>query len=572
MVRWRWKLAVPSVAAVFAVACGPAYDFTPTLVDAIGARHALLDNGEVIVRQSERDVGADLNGDGDETDGVAVVLAPDGSVRSTGLAGLHIAAAGGSLAFISVSEVSQGGVDLNGDGVLSTEVLYLYDGSTGLSSPLGRNGRGLAAVGDGTAMVVLTEGEAGLGDANGDADTDDRVLHRWSPTTGFATLGLATGSSPVDIAANGDVFVRVGEQGQGMTDLDGNGTIAGSVVHRVTPTDVATPMPHVTSVHPDRARAAISMLVSETSAGLDLDGDGQVGASVWHRWELTEAAPVNLGHPFALFDETPAGLLHGRVHEAAWGGDANGDGDTDDEVVAIYDPESEVLSSTGFAGWAVGLVDGRMALLVNECEQGETDLNGNGTGSFLVGSGPPPICDGELVLHILELATGAATNVGIAVAFDPAFGGPVALPSGGLAFQASESANGVDYSGDGALAQAVFFSWSPAYGLGNWRLGVSAGPLGVTPQGDVLVTRYEGGSAPGAIDWNDDGDTLDSFASLWSETEGFTLDAAPKMSIVVAVGDDGTVVYQYRETFEDLNGDGDRDDRFWSVARPGSDE
>lgn len=90
--------------------------------------------GVVWLRTWESNVGTDLNGDGDQLDGVAQFWTPAGGLQNTGVAVDHEPVwIGGSSFALSVSEQRQA-ADLNGDGDRAEVVVFTFDVSTGLTN------------------------------------------------------------------------------------------------------------------------------------------------------------------------------------------------------------------------------------------------------------------------------------------------------------------------------------------------------------------------------------------------------------------------------------------------------
>jgi len=183
------------------------------------------------------------------------------------------------------------------------------------------------------------------------------------------------------------------------------------------------------------------------------------------------------------------------VREADQGDtDLNGDGDVEDDVVACMDLASGETVRLPLATIRALVPFGEhLAVLVRERDQGGTSLNGDADAA-------------DDVLHVVELATGAVTNLGQASL------SPVDAGEGLLAYVASELGDGVDYDGDGdaddaALHLATLDFPTPSerrYGSGvpGWRerepvvevLGVAAPPRAL-----VLQVRDARPGAPGCL-------------------------------------------------------------------------
>ncbi len=124
----------------------------------------------------------DLNGDGDAVD--AVIHAFDrtaADVTNLGLAITSTTSVEGEIAVFTVSENNQGASDLNNDGDTGDTVLHVFDHQAGQTINLGLAGFGLSNPSTQFAFGLIATGvvEASQGgsDLNGDADTNDAVLH-----------------------------------------------------------------------------------------------------------------------------------------------------------------------------------------------------------------------------------------------------------------------------------------------------------------------------------------------------------------------------------------------------------
>lgn len=177
--------------------------------------------------------------------------------------------------------------------------------------------------------------------------------------------------------------------------------------------------------------------VSELDEGLrDLDGDGDTADfDVAHVYDLETGSLTNLG--LALGDLVTRNAVAEElavfaVSEAAQGGtDLNGDGDTLDLVLHVYDRRTGLVTNLALAvvGFEAPLVaDDFVAFVVSEAGQG-ADLDGDGA------------TDGQ-VLHVYDARTGQTHDVGLHVTQPPLY------RNGVFAFTTGERAR-VDLNGDG---------------------------------------------------------------------------------------------------------------------------
>jgi len=354
----------------------------PATSFAVGSSMAVF-----LVRESP---GHDLNGDGDVADMVAHSYdATTGLVRNHGLAVLGALIAGRFVGLL-VDEAAQG-EDLNGDGDMLDRALVLYDGDTNTTVNTGLWVESLVMT-ERLAAFTVVEFFHGA-DLNGDGDTSDRVLHVFNRATGTVTnLGLDPSFS---IAAAGSlVAFRAGESANGNTDFNGDGDTGDLVLHLYDAASgtisnlgfgIASPL--------DMDERRIVARVSESQQGnADLNGDGDSADEILHVFNTSDGSAVNLGY-------TPIGqsrVVNGRVafnvRESDAGRDLNGDGDTADVVVHLYDGARGEPYNLGLAVpqyWALAMGKDLLAFTVYEGYQGRTDLNGDGDA-------------GDFVLHVVS--------------------------------------------------------------------------------------------------------------------------------------------------------------------------
>ncbi len=163
---------------------------------------------------------------------------------------------------------------------------------------------------------------------NDDGDTDDEVVHLVDRDGGVRNLGLAATTIALSaawvaaIAPDGAVHVASNADGA-WTDLH---VVADQVLVRGDELILRTP---------------------ERLQGADLNGDGDLDDAVVQVARLPADAVTNLG--LAAEDLVASDtLLALRVRESAQRGqDANGDGDTDDDVLFVWDLRAARLHPTG---------------------------------------------------------------------------------------------------------------------------------------------------------------------------------------------------------------------------------
>jgi len=242
------------------------------------------------------------------------------------------------------------GDDLSGDGVLDDTMLRVleHDGTVRTVCPAAQ-----VAVAGGAAAFLRPEaaGEAVGCPAgphlNADDDATDLVVHLAQPDGSVLNLGLA--ATAVDLSPSW-VVALVAEAAEGGVDRNGDGD-ADDLVAAVHP--AAGPVTGWTDLHQAADAIAVRgdhviLVTPEAAQGADLNGDGDLDDRVI-QIALAPGLPRSLG--FAVEDFVASdSLVAFRVREAAQGGqDLDGDGDTDDDVLFVYDMRTDTLFPTGQA-------------------------------------------------------------------------------------------------------------------------------------------------------------------------------------------------------------------------------
>src|SRR5262249_14753306 len=119
--------------------------------------------------------------------------------------------------------------------------------------------------------------------------------------------------------------------------------------------------------------------VSESDQRADFNGDGDLGDRVFHVYDSTDGSVTNLGVGAneAVGAITAIASLFGfRVSESGQGNrDVNGDGDTDDRIVYVYDFVHRTLHGPRVAATGEPAVGDGFALFgASEARQGGHDL------------------------------------------------------------------------------------------------------------------------------------------------------------------------------------------------------
>ena len=328
---------------------------------ALAAAHSLPqirgDGDAVALRVSERNQGADLNGDGDQLDtllGAMDLAWSPGRVRLLGLAGFLDSSVRVDEPWIAFPE-----------GPIGAVTLKVYNLRTGDLSDTGvRAVSNLLAFFDGLLVIAAQEIDR---DFNGDGDLYDEVLHLYRADRDLlhnsrrtvrafdadrhAASALTSDSTPYLITRGGRTVSLDLALGSGVpgTLLQGD---------------------HV-------------FYFRQEGPNGDLNGDGDTDDTVLGSFEARDPVPRNLGLETFSTRLTTRGCGAVMVREADQAQDLNGDGDLDDRILHVLDGESGDAPSLGLAVVSLhspGLYQARPpSLLFQADERSEgRDLNGDG--------------------------------------------------------------------------------------------------------------------------------------------------------------------------------------------------
>lgn len=342
-----------------------------------------LSGGQLYFVQTETDAKKDLNGDGDTADSVLCSLdVQTRQVRSLGMdAGEGYQVSGDWIATYT-SEAAQGGKDLNGDKDTGDIVAQLYHipeqkwTNTGLECSFGfQLTSKLLAVG-------VEEQKQGAQDLNGDGDTKDVVCEVWDLAGGKATNTEQDCSG--DLAAEGNlVGIATSEKGQGNKDLNGDKDTNDQVAQCYTlgqakPVNLARDC----SGGIEAGGGRIAFSCSETDQGKrDLNGDRDTEDYVLLIYDPATNKILNSGYSVDGDLNYRDGYLAWTTLEADQGNrDLNRDGDSDDSVLFVVDVAAGQIAPTGYACTdAVCVTNTGVGFAVPEADQANRDLNMNGT-------------------------------------------------------------------------------------------------------------------------------------------------------------------------------------------------
>ena len=356
--------------------------------------------------------GSDLNSDGDADDVVFFTFdAVTGQTVNRGLAVLRASHARDDELFeVPVVEADQGGADLNGDGDADDVVLHLLapasDTVVNLALAISPKNVPVSIDGLRVGFQVDEASQAGI-DLNGDGDAADAVVHHYDHATGsVVNLGYGGGYSTV---VGEQLFFTANERYHG-SDLNGDGDATDPVTFVV---DLATGAVPVSGVTGWLLRAAPDLMlldVREYDAG-DLNGDGDTDDPFKFAFNVRTGTAVNLGEASltSLYYMTER-AIGASAFERYEGIDANGDGDTDDLMMRVFDAATGEVLELGAGGPSPEVRDELVIVVVYESQEGR-DLNGDGdTDDYVMHvtelPEPPPAPDqqvGDLIDLLLGL-------------------------------------------------------------------------------------------------------------------------------------------------------------------------
>ncbi|MCC6765732.1 MAG: beta-propeller fold lactonase family protein, partial [Deltaproteobacteria bacterium] len=313
--------------------------------------------------------------------------------------------------------------------------LRTFDTMTGMPRPgLGAEPASLAAAAAGRAVFLSPEGNSGGTNRNGDSDTDDRLVYAYDAATDTVTQLTNVSAFAADrVALSAQVLALEIPEGSQTppVDLDGNGQF-NSVVG-VVPTSALVSPPQIVPVNVSTLSgvpigiAATDVCSSGSSTGdacqtdgdcpggtcqgvvvfgagegvrvgfgfvgTDLNGDGDIHDDVPGIYRTATGQVTFV--PQSLMDFVVGGNLIAFRSSENDEGDLNGDGDTLDAVLFVYDLKHDRLINTrqsvvvcDLPGCSPGqeykVLRDSVAFLTRESDQGDQDLDGDGSATGIV--------------------------------------------------------------------------------------------------------------------------------------------------------------------------------------------
>lgn len=300
---------------------------------------ANVDDWHVLV--SELDQGDDLNGDGDELDGVYLAVEPHlGTFQVLGFSAPNTSGALYDGQRVGLLAVEIDGDDRNGDGDFGDSYATLLQPgqapalvavlpSAQAQSPLALTPAGLG---------FLTN-EAIVGDLNGNGIDAENILHVLDSATG--TL-RSTDQEALTLQAAGDhlLFARFEANGSIQEDRNGDGDVDDLVLSWWNTASGASGDTGLATLAGAVASSdALLLLGNEGQQGVDLNGDGDLDDDAWVWHDLATGAQVRLGAASVgtfgagLLDDGRGVVLVAEEAQGTGGTDLNGDGDAFDLVL-----------------------------------------------------------------------------------------------------------------------------------------------------------------------------------------------------------------------------------------------
>jgi hypothetical protein len=274
-------------------------------------------------------------------------------------------------AFVHAPDPNDLASDLTGDGDQNDTVLAVLDTTQASPSPVSLCPADAVSVAGGAAAFLRPEsagatpklpncpaGTAVSGgvDLNGNANANDEVVHLALNSTTIQNFGVAA------------------------TAVSLSGTCSGGANGNAPCVDNAD-CPGGTCIP-----SVVAALVSEAGQNADLNGDGDLNDTVVEVHPAASGAWTNV-HQAADTVQVEGTLVAFVTPEAAQGNtDLNGDGDTADRVLQLFDPNTNTTTNTRMSAeeFVMGTQPAScgtgpiVAFRTSEAAQGNTDLNGDG--------------------------------------------------------------------------------------------------------------------------------------------------------------------------------------------------
>jgi hypothetical protein len=535
--RCRTALTIAALLLAAAPTASAQTPLTPPGNTGLAGEVRELTDHRLLMRLSEAETGADLNGDGDQDDQVPhLEIRGAGTDMTVPVAGFWSGFAFDARWLLASGQEFNHGSDLNGDGDQVDQVLSSLDSRTGTMVNTGLSG--FPTMDGPRALIGVLESATGQ-DLNGDNDSDDTILHVRDLETGTTTnLGLA----------------------------------------------------QYPFMFPQLHDRSVFVVIDEFATSIDLDGDGVPNELLVHRYDWDTGTVTRMSDfsiaiaPWLVVDDT---LVMGLT-ESEIGFDVNMDGNTLGTVLALMDPATGtirltdvvfLLGAATFGGdgsvYAAFRPAGANPQIIAHRVDLATGLS-QALSNLPLGTSPPdfrtPLADDthadlngdgdtdDMVLHTLELATGTARNHGFAVQIDS-----LDIRDGIATALVSEQAQGAaDRNGDGDLLDGTPIAIDVATGRRLEFRSAASKPI----PSETLVVFSVLEAENGGRDANGDGDVDDEVVHVY--------DMRRRQLFPLGVNDGFVLVTNRSLAFRvpeigsglgDLNNDGDAADGVVHIVR-----
>lgn len=389
---------------------------------------------------------------------------------------------------IQVSEADQGNKDLNGNGQSQDLVLHVYSPTTKQLTNLGVSGRFPTWIGN---RLYFAQAEAVTRkDLNGDNDLNDFVLAAFDPTTRQIQNLQQDASGGVE-ATTGWIAVMTMEAAQQGKDLNGDGDVSDTVVQLW---DIAKSAWTNTSLEGSTdivlTPKLLAVAVDELKqGGKDRSGDGDNQDAVCEVRNLATGDTLNTGLDCREGLYADGGLVGMCVDETSTRRDLNGDTDQHDVVAYAFTLGAEKTVNCGRdASGGMTISGGKLAFGCAEADQGNKDLNRDNDTD-------------DLVVTLYDPVRNAVTSTGYSM------DGDLFAGDGVLAWKVLESdqANR-DFNRDMDTDDSILHVMDAATGVTSSTGWACGDHMIVTARG-VAFSTFE--ADQGDRDLNADGDTDD---------------------------------------------------------------
>lgn len=337
---------------------------------------------QVAVVAFEPDTGRDLNGDGDQSDFVLAVYRPSlGASVSSGQVAEEVLGYAGSLVVFATYELDAN-VDFDGDGSFDDLAIRTFDADTGVTDLLAvepATVRSQALLAD--QRLIVRQSESLAGDLNGDGDTDDAALIAVDLAQG-TTSNLGLDGFPRALhGANALVYLDEDVDRNGDGDLfDQVPAVWDTQSGSLWSSGVAAGVALQGGIGPTHAAYTLS---ENQQGGQDLNGDGDAFDTLFEVRDLirgqTTRFPLDVDGTFLT--PTYSDFAHGflvEVYEQTNAADLNGDGDTSDVVVHVFEFAANRLTNLRRSSFGDATLFGRQLAITGYELYDQVDFTGDG--------------------------------------------------------------------------------------------------------------------------------------------------------------------------------------------------